>query len=397
MKVAYINAVCGTGSTGSICEELSKWLISKGNNCTIYYGNGKSTNSVAKKITSNWAVKGHALFSRISGWQGYGSIFSTYKLLIQIKKEKFDVVHLHNLHRNYVNMHLLLKYLKKHEIPTVITLHDCWFYTGKCTHYTECACHKWENDCGKCPQLKKDIPSYFFDKTKQMLNDKRKLYEDFDKLEVIAVSDWIREEAEKSILKNNNIVTIYNWVDLKKFYPRKNEDKKGGKKFTVLGVSAKWTKDMPKLKDFIKIAQMLPGNVRIVLIGKMDNGISLPTNIINIPYIKDQNELASYYSNADVYVHLSREDSFGKVIVEAMACGTPVIVYNSTACPELVEHECGFVVDVGDLNAICDGIIRIMKIGSEKFKRACVNRAENFEKNFLIEKTYKLYETMIKS
>ena len=113
MKVAYINAVCGTGSTGSICEELSKWLISKGNNCTIYYGNGKSTNSVAKKITSNWAVKGHALFSRISGWQGYGSIFSTYKLLIQIKKEKFDVVHLHNLHGNYVNIHLLLKYLKK--------------------------------------------------------------------------------------------------------------------------------------------------------------------------------------------------------------------------------------------------------------------------------------------
>lgn len=397
MNIAYINAVCGMGSTGSICEELSEGLISEGNRCTIYYGNGKSANPIAKKITSNWAVKCHAVLSRISGWQGYGSVFATYRLLSKIKREKFDIIHLHNLHGNFIHVPLLLKYLKKHDIPTVITLHDCWFYTGKCTHYTECACYKWQNNCGKCPQLKKDIPSYLFDKTPQMLNGKRKLYESYDKLGVIAVSDWIRKEAEKSILKNNNIVTIYNWVDLDKFYPRENNAKESEKNFTVLGVSAKWTNDMPKLKDFIKLSQILPENMRIILIGKMEKDISLPTNILNIPYVQDQNELASYYSSADVYVHLSREDSFGKVIVEAMACGTPVIVYNSTACPELVGRGCGFVADVGDLNAVRDGIIRIMNIGTEKFKNACVSSVKKFDKNLLIKKTYGFYETIIKS
>lgn len=397
MNVAYINAVCGTGSTGSICEDLSEGLINEGNYCTIYYGNGESTNPLAKKITSNWAVKCHAFFSRVSGWQGYGSIFATCKLLIKIRREKFDIVHLHNLHGNFIHIPMLLHYLKKNEIPTIITLHDCWFYTGKCTHYTECACYKWQNDCGNCTQLKKDIPSYFFDKTKQMLNTKRKLYDSFDKLGIIAVSDWIRKEAGKSILKNNNIVTIYNWVDLQKFYPRDNVDKKNEGKFTVLGVSAKWTNNMPKLKDFIEIARILPEDVRVVLIGKMDSDIILPTNIVNIPYVQDQNELALYYSNADVYVHLSREDSFGKVIVEAMACGTPVIVYNSTACPELVGCECGFVADVGDLDTVCDSILKIKITGSEKYKNACVSRAKKFEKNFLMEQTYKFYETMIKS
>ena len=393
MNVAYINAVCGTGSTGSICEDLATGLIDKGHHCTIYYGNGDSENPIAKRMISNWAVKYHAMFSRISGWQGYASVLATYKLINQIKKKKFDIVHLHNLHGNFINVPMLLHYLKKNEIPTVITLHDCWFYTGKCTHYTECGCYKWMDSCGNCPQLKKDIPSYFFDKTEQMLNEKKKLYDSFDRLGIIAVSEWIKGEAEKSILKNNNIVTIYNWVDLKNLYPRNN---KNGKFFTILGVSAKWTNNMPKLRDFIKIAQMLPENIRIQLIGKMDSNVILPMNVSSIPYVEDQNELANYYSKADVYVHLSREDSFGKVIIEAMACGTPVVVYDSTACPELVKNGCGYVVDVGNVNEICKRVLQIREIGSEYFKEACVSSAKKFEKNLLIEKTYKFYEVMIK-
>ena len=207
------------------------------------------------------------------------------------------------------------------------------------------------------------------------------------------MSEWIKGEAEKSILKNNNIVTIYNWVDLKNFYPRNN---KNGNFFTILGVSAKWSNNMPKLRDFIKIAQMLPENIRIQLIGKMDSNVILPMNVSSIPYVEDQNELANYYSKADVYVHLSREDSFGKVIIEAMACGTPVVVYDSTACPELVKNGCGYVVDVGNLNEICKRVLQIREIGSEYFKEACVSSAKKFEKNLLIEKTYKFYEAMIK-
>ena len=93
MNVAYINAVCGTGSTGSICEDLATGLIGKGHHCTIYYGNGDSKNPIAKRMISNWAVKYHAMFSRISGWQGYASVLATYKLINQIKKKKFDIVH----------------------------------------------------------------------------------------------------------------------------------------------------------------------------------------------------------------------------------------------------------------------------------------------------------------
>ena len=394
MNVAFVNAVCGTGSTGSICEDLADELIKRGHRCSIYYGNGDSENPYAQRITSAWCVKWHALFSRVSGLQGYSSLFATYRLIGKIRREGFDIVHLHNLHGNYIHVPVLLNYLKKNRIPTVLTLHDCWFFTGKCTHYTECSCYKWKESCGNCPQLKKDIPSFFFDKTMRMLRDKRKAYQGFDLLGVIAVSDWIRNEAEQSILKDARMATIYNWVDLEKFYPRHD---KGGGQFTVLGVSAKWTSDMPKYKDFIKLSKRLPQDCEIVLIGKMDPDIVLPDNVRSVPYVQDQNELASYYSKADVYVHLSREDSFGKVIVEAMACGTPVIVYNSTACPELVGQDCGFVAESGDVDMICDWILTIRQIGSANYREACIERAKNFEKRSLVEQTCEFYAAMVKS
>ncbi len=392
MNIAYVNATCGYGSTGSICVDLADSLIEQGHRCTVFYGNGKSDVPYSRKITSDFGTKLHGLLSRITGLQGYYSSGNTKRLIRQIKEEKFDLVHLHNLHGNFINIPALLSFLKKNHIPTVITLHDCWFYTGKCTHYTEAKCFRWTGKCGKCPQIKKDIPSFFLDRTKKMLKDKRKLYESFENLGIIAVSEWIAGEARKSILKNNTIKTIYNWVDTNSFFPRKEIKKE---RFTVLGVSAKWSKNMPKLQDFIKLSYELPDDVEIVLIGKMDDDIKLPKGMKNIPYLNSVDELAKYYSGADVYVHLSREDSFGKVIVEAMACGTPVIVYNSTACPELVGKNCGFVAETGNVEEIREKILAIKETDKAKFSQACIEKAKDFKKDDMVAQTLDFYREMM--
>lgn len=388
MKLIEINATYGIGSTGSICEEIKKYLESLGHECVVYYGN-YSSDRAAIRMTSSFGVKCHSLLARLFGLWGYYSSAPTRRLIADIRRERPDAVHLHNLHGNYINVPMLLHALKSMHVRTVITLHDCWFFTGKCTHYTAAGCNGWLHECGRCPLLRADVPSYFFDRTKKMLRDKREIYDGFNELSVIAVSDWIYREAKRSILAKNDIVRIYNWLDLDVFYPRTVEK---NDKFRILCVSAGWNSDMPKYHDVTRLAESVGEGCEIMLVGSGADRLSPPPNVRTVPFVSDKNEMARIYSSADVYVHLSREDSFGKVITEALACGTPSIVYDSTACPELVGDGCGYSVPVGDVDAVCAAIQKIMSNGKAAYSDNCVEFVRRFDKQSILEQTVALYE-----
>lgn len=391
MKIFYVNATSGAGSTGNICKELATAYTLSGNECKIFYGNGKDTDKNSIKISSDFSVKVHALLSRVTGLQGYYSTCATNKLIKTIKVERPDIVHIHNVHANFLNTYKLFNFLSRNDFPTILTLHDCNLYTGKCTHYTDANCNRWQYGCGNCPQLKKDIPSLFFDKTAQMLKDKKTVFNSFKRLGIIAVSDWVKSEAQKSILKNAKIKRIYNWIDKDVFKPHPFTENE----FTILLVSAKWGKSMPKYKDVLKLSNKLYGNIKIKLVGKIEKGLLFPNNVEVIDYISSPKEMAKLYNEASVYVHLSSEDSFGKVIAESLACGTPVIVYNSTACPELVNEGSGYVVDVRDIDAVCERIEEIRKNGKKFYSQNCVKQSEKFYKYSLINETFEFYKEII--
>ena len=201
MKVVQINAVYSSGSTGRTTKELSKALTKNGiENLILSTSDCLDENHV--KIGRKADNKLHAFFARVFGYDCHYSYFSTRKIMKTLKEFKPDVVHLRNLHANYVNLPKLLKYLSKNDIATVVSLHDCWFFTGKCTHYTQQKCYRWQDGCGNCPQLKKDIPSLFFDKTAKQLKEKKEGFLSIPRLAVVGVSDWITSEAKKSFLKN---------------------------------------------------------------------------------------------------------------------------------------------------------------------------------------------------
>ena len=392
MKVIQINAVYGSGSTGRIVKELSETLTKNGiENLILSTSDCLDENHV--KIGVKAENKLHALFARVFGYDSHYSYFSTRKIIKTLKEFKPDVVHLHNLHANYVNLPKLLKYLSKNDIATVITLHDCWFFTGKCTHYTSQKCTKWQTECKNCSQLKKDIPSWFFDKTAKQLKEKKEGFLSIPRLAVIGVSDWITNEAKKSFLKDARILKrIYNWIDLDVFYPREVEKED---KFTILCISAGWSENSSKFKDLITLANKLPSDMKILLAGGVANNVKLPSNVEKVGYISSTEELAKLYSKADVYVHLSKEDTFGKVIAEALACGTPAIVYDSTACPEIIGNGCGYVVEAGDVCSITDKLKEIQLRGKQYYSNSCVNFVkENFEKENLIDETIKLYKSV---
>lgn len=399
MKILQINAVWEIGSTGRNCKDIADYINTKtGHQCFTATAKGKPEDK-GYLISGKSDMKLHGLLSRLSGKQAHFSFNSTQKLLKYIDKIKPDIVHLNNLHGNYINFPLLMKYLAKNNIATVITLHDCWFFTGKCCHYTSVKCNKWMKGCYECPKLKQDNVSWFFDRTAYLWEEKKRLFENISRLGVIGVSDWITGEAQKSFLRcADEIIRIYNWIDLDLFRQTDTSMFKEKydlqNKYIILGVSSMWD-EKKGLDKFIKLASMISDDKVIVLVGKMLQKETLPSNIISAGSTESIHELAEYYSMADAFVTLSLEETFGKVSAEALACGTPVICFDSTANRELIGNGCGRAVKPNDLEGILNAIDELEKCDRDLMKQQCRDYAvKMFSKDTNISEYVSLYERL---
>lgn len=398
MKVLQINAVSKIRSTGRLCAETSDYLNNHGGEGYLAYSAGPHYEK-GYKIGTPAEIKMHALCSRIFGTQAYFSKRGTRKLVNYIEKLKPDVVHLNNLHANYINLELLLEYLAKQDIPTVLTLHDCWAFTGKCSHFTVDNCYKWKTECGQCPRIKKDNKSWLFDRTTKMYRDKKTWFNNIPRLAVIGVSDWITNQAKMSFLSSAKIIKrIYNGIDLDVFKPVNanllRQKLNLEKKFVVLGVASGWT-NVKGLKGFIELSEIIQNDMEIVMVGKISADITLPNNITHIEETHNVDEIVEFYSMADVFVQLSIEETFGLVTAEALACGTPVVVINSTANPELVGEGCGFISKTSNAEDVFQNIYKVKELGKDSFKENCINFAHyNFAKECRIKDYVNIYKAI---
>lgn len=399
MKIVQINAVYNIGSTGRTTAEMHEALQKAGHESFVVYSQ-TNVNGVENTyhMGSPLDIKIHGFLSRLSGQQGYFSVGSTRKLLKLLDHIKPDVVHLRNLHGNYVNLPMLLKYLAKKDIATVITLHDFWFITGKCVHYITEKCDKWQSQCDNCPNINNGNPSWFFDRTKKMHKDKKELFGNIPRLAITGVSKWVTDEAKKSPISKNAVTQgIYNWIDFDKFYPRDVENLKTenglNDKFTILGVASGWVA-RKGLDSFISLAKQKK-DYNFILVGNMPTNVSLPENMTAVGSLSSVDALAEYYSLADVFVTFSTAETFGKVSAEAMACGTPVVCHNQTACPEILGENCGYSVDVNDIQAVADAIDKVYKNKKSFYSENCIKHARaTFEKSTLINEYIDLYSKL---
>lgn len=404
MKVLQINAVYEKFSTGRTTKELHEAMQSNGIESFVACPNLVSLSENAYKIGNKLDWKFHALLSRITGKQGYFSRFATKGLLDYISEVKPDVIHLRNLHSNYINLPMLLKYIAEKDIATVLTLHDSWFYTGKCVYYIECNCDRWKAHCGSCPALKAGNPSLFLDSTTEMLADKKKLFSAIRRLAVVGVSQWVTDDASKSILKDSAVIQcIYNWIDLERFQPRYCRELKKSmgleNKFVILGIAMSWNK-LKGIEIFHELANLLLEDCQIVLVGDDSVVEQKHAKIKYLGTIKDIDVLSKLYAMADVFVNPTIQETFGKTTAEAMACGTPVVAYNGTATPELIgtDGSCGYLIDENDARLYCDKILQIKMKSKNTFGKASRNRAEKlFSKDKNIQMYLDIYERLLKN
>lgn len=399
MKISQINVNFGFGSTGIIVRDLQNLCKKERIECEVVYAqsNGNAAPTDTYRMGCLFSNKLHALLSRISGKQGYFSVLSTYRLLRHFDSYKPDIIHLHNLHSCYISFPLIMKYAAKKNIAVIVNHHDCWFYTGGCCHYSAVRCFKWKESCGNCP-ARKSINALLFDGTKKMLADRYRLFNNIKNLTSVGVSQWITDEAKKSVFKNARSVAIHNGINTDYFHPvnsdlRKKHNLEG--KFVILAPANKWFLDINR-ETFDYFASHITDDMRMVFIGSGTDESRLTDRMINIGFVSSREEIREIFSACDVMVNCTREESLSLLNVEVQSCGTPVVTYSNTGVKETVDGKCGFAVENGNPIAAWNAMMEIKAKGKSYYLKACQLWAkQEFDKDTNYKKYIDLYKSIV--
>lgn len=396
MKLVQINFSQNVGSTGKIAEQIGELAIAHGWESYIVSGRQiKTPKSHSIRINNRLELLGHIFFTHFADMDGLCSYFATKRLVKQLKKLSPDIVHLHVIHESYINYPVLFKYLKEANIPVVWTFHDCWALTGHCPHFDYIGCDKWKTECHNCPCSKNFKKLEFFIRARSNHQLKKQYFASLNKLTIVPVSDWLEGLVRQSFLSSKNICTIKNGIDLQVFKPSLSnirEQLNAMGSFVVMGCAGNWGK-MKGEDDFLEIARRHP-NWTFIMVGLAKEKLgNLPHNVHGVSFTKGQQELAEYYSTADVFFNPTYQDTYPTTNLEAIACGTPVITYNTGGSPESVSKDTGIIIERGDIEAAIGALKEIEQKGKIVFSAKCCKYAEN---NFSNKEKFQQYINLYK-
>ncbi len=400
MRILQINTVCAGASTGTICVQLAQLVTAKGGECLIAFGRGEAAPPIESlRIEKQSEFLLHSMLSRMTDRQGFFSTPATRKFCDFIRKYNPDIVHLHNLHGYYLNIGLLFQTLAEIGKPVLMTLHDCWTFTGRCAYNRDC--EKWRTGCGHCPRLSA-YPKTWVDRSARNYETKKHIFSLLEDLTVVTPSDWLAGLARESFLGKYPVRVIPNGIDLDVFKPavsdfRARHGISAGEKM-ALGV-ANFRDPNKGFDDFIALSHSVP-ECRFVLVGLSEKQVSaLPDGMLGLGRVKDPIELARIYSAADIFVNPTYADNFPTVNLEALACGVPVVTYDSGGSAEAIGNAgmngvCGMAVAAGDRKALAEAVRKCL---SDPPPRAqCRKQAAAYDKNDRFEEYLRLYEESAK-
>lgn len=289
--------------------------------------------------------------------------------LLALSEKRPDIIHAHNLHGGFFDLRML-PWLSQ-QVTVILTLHDAWLLSGHCAH--SFACEKWKTGCGGCPDLT-IYPAIRRDATAYNWRRKREIYAR-SRLYVATPSRWLMQKVERSMLAPAVVEArvLPNGVDLNTFHPADRQAIRARlgipqetKVLLTTGVLIRqniW-KDYQTLREaIIKVAECLEGQeLLLVALGEDAPPERIgQAHIQFIPFQEDAVDVAHYYQAADIYVHAARADTFPIGVLEALACGTPVVATAVGGIPEQIEEgRTGFLVPAGDVAGLTTRIIQLL-------------------------------------
>lgn len=401
MKVLQINSVCGVGSTGRIAKDIHDVLIGRDHESVIAYGRSRAiscenTIKIGGKLNNYF----HLVKTRLLDRHGFASRSATKVLLKQVEELNPDIIHLHNIHGYYINIELLFKYIKYANKPVVWTLHDCWPITGHCAFFDYVNCNRWKKQCFDCPQIRQYPTSIILDNSKENYLRKKEIFSRVNHLTFVTPSVWLSDIVQQSYLGAYSTKVIPNGIDLGCFKPIQSYFRREyniDDKFMVLGVASVWDR-RKGLQYFNQLAKELGKEMVVVLVGISDKQKKdLADSIIGITRTDNVQQLAEIYSAADVFVNPTLEDNFPTTNIEALACGTPVVTFDTGGSPESINEQCGLVVEKGSKDGLIDAINIVKKNGKAHYSKHCRNRAEKrYNKDDRFNDYISLYDRLMK-
>lgn len=368
-------------STGRIMQEIGEMAMAHGWESYIAYSQGrdglKPCRSELVPVGNRWSVALHGVATRLFDRHGLASNHATRQFIERIKELRPDIIHIHNLHGYFVNYRLLFAYLREARIPVVWTVHDCWLYTGHCFYYSYAQCRRWQTGCHHCPQRREFPASLWLDRSARNYEDKREAFNslDSDKLTIVPVSDWLRQEMACSFLARHRYQVIHNGIDTATFKPCPSEATKA--KYSLraphiyIGVASVWSKEKG-LGDFADMASMLRADEQLVLVGvKAEQRKALPDGVVCIGRTDNIGELAALYSVAAAFLNPTWQDNYPTVNLEAISCGTPVVTYRTGGSVEAITPDTGEVVEQGNVEAMLGAARRFASDGKAYWQGRC--------------------------
>ncbi|CDB99037.1 uncharacterized protein BN659_00394 [Bacteroides sp. CAG:443] len=403
MKILQINST-DLFSTGNIMLHIADvarlrgyevYTASKYQRMSIVH-KGKKINHfyIGNRIVNTF----HRYFSWITDLQDCASIFPTLRLIYKIEKMKPDIIHLHDVVGWYLNIDILFLYLKKINIPIIWTFHDCWAITGRCIYFDAIGCNRWQIGCGNCPQKKYMPGTWFFDLSAWNFKRKERLFTNIENMTIVTPSEWLKNLVHKSFLKKYNTIVINNGIDLNIFKPTKGEIYNKIKRLNskiVLGVAATWSQ-RKGLNTFLQMDKELPENFSIVLVGIDSSELPINRRIIAIRRTNNQSELAEIYSAATVFANPTIEDNFPTVNLESLACGTPIVTFQTGGSPESIDEQTGIIVKKNDVKGFISAILEVTNKDKNFYAYNCRKRSLCYDMNSKFNEYVDLYDRIIK-
>lgn len=357
MKYVQINAYSG-GWADSIIFKKHRELVALGDESWVFWARGnREQDEHLQRIASHPEVCLDALQTRLDGKPGFHSKAITRRLLKKLDEIDPDVVHLRLLLGYYINVEMMFKWLSAHRCKVVWTLHDCWAFTGHCIHFTYVKCDQWRTGCAcgvACPQ-KRTYPETFAGDgaVRWSYEQKKRLFTMLppERVQLITPSQWLADLTKQSFLSKYDVKVVHNTINKEVFKPTPSDFRERyglENRFVVLGVASKWS-ERKGLADFVRLAKDLDSACfAVVLVGLSEKQITQvktgAEHIVALPRTSTPQELAAAYTAADVFFNPTTEDNYPTVNLEAEACGTPVVTYDTGGCRETVKDGRSVVV-----------------------------------------------------
>ncbi len=400
MRVLELNTCSGIKSTGRIAADLARMLHAQGDECQIGYGEEpvpEDCRAFSFPVCGAAERKGYSQLRKVFDAEGYGGQIGTGRLIRRLKEDPPDIVHLHNLHGCYLNLGMLFGYLRQSDLPVIWTLHDCWSFTGHCAYYDYAECQKWQTQCERCPQQKAYPANLGPDGSRRNYQWKKELFTGLARLTLVTPCQWLLDQVRQSYWADTAAQVIYNGVDRNAFQPAPSDIREHygiRAPHLLLAVAAQWD-ERKGLRYLLQAMQTLGDAYHLVVLGLSDaQRKGLPAHVTGLSSTSSLRELREWYSAADALCNPTMEDNMPLVNLEALTCGTPVVVFATGGCVECVDAQVGAVTPKADVAAFAEAI-RAVSADKARLSPACLARAKAFDKDVCYQQYLSLYREVL--